>query len=236
MAALAPDIPAVELQIIEMTNAFRGQNALKAVKRNPLLDKAARAYAAYLGRTNQFAHDADGRKPAARAEAAGYASCDIAENLAMAMDSRGFAGPALAKQTVEGWMKSPGHRRNLLAPNVEEIGVAVVRAPDAKPKYITVQLFGLSKSRMITFQIKNVSESSVSYVFGGETHSIGPRYTIRHQSCRSGDITFQIAGDWFGWSKVESRHKAADGQTYVVGPDKNGGIGVSVGTGTAGKK
>ena len=64
----------------------------------------------------------------------------------MNLDSRGFETRALAGEAVQGWKNSPGHRDNLLLPTKTEIGVAVVRAPDKNPKFISVQLFGRPES------------------------------------------------------------------------------------------
>lgn len=234
MTPVTPDVPAVEVQIIEMTNAYRAKHALGVLKRNAMLDKAAREYAEYLSRTKKFSHDADGRLPAARAQSAGYSHCQIAENLALALDSRGFSTEALAKQSVEGWIKSPGHRRNLLAPHVDEIGVAVVRAPDQHPKYISVQLLGRSRSQMYSFRITNAARHSVSYSFGGETHRIDPRYTVRHEACEPGEITFETGGDWIGWNKIKSRYEVSDGQAYILDEDSSGAISVKVQSDVAG--
>lgn len=228
MAAVAPDVPAVEMQIIEMTNAYRAKHSLSSVRRNTMLDKAARDYALYLGRTKQFSHEADGRAPGQRAQSAGYSFCQISENLALAIDSRGFSSEALAKQSVEGWIESPGHRKNLLAPYVSDIGVAVVQAPNEHPKYISVQLFGRPMSAMYEFQITNAAPQSVSYSFAGETHQIGPRYTVRHESCDPGEITFVTESDWLGWNKVESSYWASDGQAYVLTQDESGAIRVKL--------
>ena len=140
--ATLPDLPQTEIAILEMTNAFRTESKLGAVKPNAALTAAARAFAEYLARTGQFAHEADGRQPAQRAEASGYRYCLISENLAMNLDSRGFEARALAREAVEGWKNSPGHRANMLRPTVTEIGVAVARAPDRDPKFISVQVFG----------------------------------------------------------------------------------------------
>ena len=140
--ATLPDLPQTEIAIVEMTNAFRKESRLGEVKPNAALTAAARAFAEYLAKTGKFAHEADGRQPAQRAEAAGYRYCLVAENLAMNLDSRGFETRALARAAVEGWKNSPGHRANMLQPTVTEIGVAVARAPDKDPKFISVQLFG----------------------------------------------------------------------------------------------
>ena len=140
--ATLPDLPQTEMAIVELTNAFRKESRLGEVKPNAALSAAARAFAAYLAKTGKFAHEADGRQPAQRAEAAGYRYCLVAENLAMNLDSRGFETRALASAAVEGWKNSPGHRANMLQRGATEIGVAIARAPDKDPKFISVQLFG----------------------------------------------------------------------------------------------
>ena len=81
--ATLPDLPQTERAIVEMTNAFRRESKLGEVKPNAALTAAARAFAEYLARTGKFAHEADGRQPAQRAEASGYRYCRVAENLAM---------------------------------------------------------------------------------------------------------------------------------------------------------
>ena len=71
MPALTPDIPQVERQVIDMTNAFRKEMRLGPLVTNAKLAAAARAYGAYLARNGAFSHTADGREPSDRAEAAG---------------------------------------------------------------------------------------------------------------------------------------------------------------------
>ena len=102
MAALVPDLPQVEQHIVEMTNQVRQEQKLPALKINAMLAKAARAFARNVAKSGKFSHTADGRTPAQRAESAGYKHCEIAENLAMDQDSRGFD---------TGDSGAPGHRR-----------------------------------------------------------------------------------------------------------------------------
>ena len=78
---------------------------------------------------------------AERARRHGYAWCFIAENIAYQYDSRGFATESLAHGIVEGWKKSAGHRRNLLAREATHTGVAVARS-EKTGYYYAVQLFG----------------------------------------------------------------------------------------------
>ena len=85
----------------------------------------------------------------------------MAENLAWNLNSRGFESRQLAREVVEGWKNSPGHRENLLLRGATEIGVAVVRVPDRNPKFVSVQLFGRPESLKVTFSIQNQSSKAV---------------------------------------------------------------------------
>jgi hypothetical protein len=189
-----PDLPQTEIAIVAMTNAFRKENKLGEVKPNPALAAAARAFAQYLARTDKFAHEADGRQPAERAEAAGYRYCLVAENLALNLDSRGFQTTGLAREVLDGWKTSPGHRANLLEPKVTEIGVAVVRAPDRSPKFISVQLFGQPESFKIEFRVENRVGAAVRYTVGEKTHTLPARAIMTHTGCDPGLLTFENAG------------------------------------------
>lgn len=219
-----PDIPAVEQAVIEMTNSFRAQNRLGQVTANPALTKAARAYAAYLAKTKAFSHTADNRDVGTRANASGYEWCSIGENLAMNLDSRGFETRALARQTVEGWINSPGHKENLLGPHYTEIGVGVVKAPDENPKYITVQVFGRPQSEKFTFQIANSSGVRVSYTFSGETHDLSPSMSVTHTACTPGALAFVKAGT----KKVAATFEAADQTIYTLKGDAKAGLKVEL--------
>lgn len=83
------------------------------------LDQAAAAHSLDMATQNYFAHDSlDGRTPAQRAEAAGYAWRTIGENIA--------AGYPTVQAVVAGWMASDGHCANILNPAFRDIGVACV--------------------------------------------------------------------------------------------------------------
>ena len=112
--------------------------------------------------------------------AQGYRYCLVAENLAMNLDSRGFETRVLARDAVEGWKNSPGHRANMLQPTVTEIGVAVARAPDRDPKFISVQLFGRPEALKVEFRIENRAGQEVRYVLGEETHTLPARAIVTH--------------------------------------------------------
>ena len=216
-----PDLTKTEIAIVELTNAFRRSEKLADVRPNAQLTLAARLFAEYLAKTGQFAHEADGRQPADRAKAAGYAYCVVAENLALNLDSRGFTTAALAGQAVEGWKNSPGHRRNMLLEHVVETGVAVARAPDRDPKFLSVQLFGRPATLTYDVRIENRSSGTVSYTFAGATHAIEPRVVATHTACTPAEITFDRAGNWLTGQKLDARYSARDGSLFAItsGPD-----------------
>ena len=156
-----PDIAKAEIAIVEITNDYRHKNNLGPVKPDTKLTNAARAYATYLAWTGKFAHDADGRQHSERARSAGYQFCYVAENLALNQSSVGFETRDLALRMVEGWINSPGHRRNLLAEHATDTAVAIARAPDKDPKFIAVQLFARPRSLAFKFQISNSTSAPV---------------------------------------------------------------------------
>jgi uncharacterized protein YegP (UPF0339 family) len=214
---MLPDLPQTEIAVVEMTNAFRKENQLGDLKPNPALVAAARAFAEYLAKTGKFAHEADGREPQQRAEAQGYRFCLIAENLAMNLDSRGFESRQLAREAVEGWKASPGHRANMLQAGVTETGVAVVRAPDKDPKFISVQLVGRPESLKVKFSIENRSGGAVRYALGEESHTLPARTIVTHTLCDQGPLSFEKVG-------VGTRFEPRDGDRFTARSGAAGSI------------
>jgi hypothetical protein len=223
MPALLPDVPATEALVIALTNQVRAREKLGSVKPDKALAIAARAYAQYLAKTKTFSHTADGKQPAARASAAGYEFCQVAENLALSENSGGFASQTLATETLEGWLNSPGHRANLLAPNVTDIGVAVAKVPDKDPKYVVVQLFGRPRALSTEFQVSNATKEKVTYALSGAAHTINPGTGVRHTVCEPKRLEFRSAGQ----AALNGQYAAENGKVYTV-REKTGAISIEV--------
>lgn len=202
-----PDLPKTEIAIVEMTNAFRAENRLGAVRINPELNKAAKAYATFLAKSGKFAHEADGRQPSDRTESAGYRHCIVAENLAMNQHSLGFATRDLAFRAVDGWKNSPSHRAAMLNPHVTDIGVGVAQAGDKDPKFLSVQLFGRPESLKFTFKVENRAGAPIVYGFGEKQQTVPSNAWISHTACTPGTVTVQ---------GVTSSFKASDGAVFKV--------------------
>jgi Cysteine-rich secretory protein family len=210
MAVLTPDIAKTEVAIIELTNVFRAEQKLAPVKPNPVLTAAARAYAKFLASSDMFSHTADGRQPSDRVKAAGYTYCRTAENLALNLDSRGFVTAQLARDAVEGWKNSPGHRKNMEAPYVTEIGVGIAKSK-TEEKYLSVQLFGRPLSLQYKFKIINKAGVPVGYRYNGEQQSVGARVIVTHAACDPADVTFDPAA-----AKSANTFPTRDGDTFTL--------------------
>jgi uncharacterized protein YkwD len=137
------DLPQVEKIVVAGTNQFRAGESRVVLRNSPALEKAARDFAEYMAKTGKFDHEVDGTTPATRVKAAGYQYCRIGENIARFYSTHGFTTSDLGRQLVQGWKESPGHRRNMLEPDVIETGVAVVhKRHDGIDDFYAVQLFG----------------------------------------------------------------------------------------------
>ncbi len=135
MRSSAGDDLAVSRNIIERTNASRADAGLPPLSIDPQLTRAAQAYAREMAHDDRFDHTApNGAGVDARAEAAGYTGWEyLAENLATG------AGRPDADAIVARWLDSPDHRRNLLAAELRDAGVA---CHVASSRYWCAQEFG----------------------------------------------------------------------------------------------
>lgn len=225
---ITPDIPKVEVAIVELTNVFRASVKQQSVKIDAALTRAARDYARFLAASTVFSHEADGRRPIDRIKAAGYLPCSTAENLAWMSDSRGFETQDLAVKMVEGWKGSPPHRKNMELPLVTQTGVAVVKAR-SEEKYVAVQLFGRPASLQYKFEIVNNAGRPVAYSIAGQEMQIEPNILVRHTACEPGEVAFQVKRGGLLAKAVTARYPAQDGQVFRLTGNGNGQINVEVG-------
>ncbi len=188
-----PDLARVAELIVQQANAFRKQQGRGPLQTNAKLTAAADYFAKYLARTNKFSHTADGTQPWDRVKKFGYDYAIVAENIAYEYDSAGFTSEALARKLMEGWEQSPGHRKNLLDPDVTEIGVAVARSPETG-YYYAVQDFARPASERQEFKITNDADATIRYQVAGRTYPLPPHYTRTHTLSRPADVTFQWPG------------------------------------------
>jgi hypothetical protein len=217
------DIPATEAAIVETTNAFRKEHGLALLKPNAQLAAAARAYARSLASSGSLTHTANGTTPGSRARGAGYAPCQIAENLAAIYDSGGFTPSSYAKRAVTGWENSPGHRANMLLPGLTDTGIGVARAGN-DPRYVAVQLLGRPEAMRYEFTVANDTAAQQSYTFAGSAETIRPHERIRHRACVPGAVVFDL-----GKGAANARFEVRDGALFTLEADASGGVRVKTG-------
>jgi uncharacterized protein YkwD len=104
-------------RIVDLTNESRREEGLAPLHVDEQLTAAARAKLFDMLKRDYFAHRSpDGRPPWAFMQAAGYRFLMAAENLAKGYESE--------TELQRAWMRSKGHRANILNPRFTEMGVA----------------------------------------------------------------------------------------------------------------
>ncbi|WP_381792217.1 CAP domain-containing protein [Streptomyces niveus] len=105
-------------QVTTLVNSERSKAGCGPVSTSTQLDTAALRHSQDMAAKGYFDHNSpDGKDPGDRITAAGYQWTTYGENIAR--------GQQTAAQVMEGWMKSPGHRANILNCAFKEIGVGV---------------------------------------------------------------------------------------------------------------
>lgn len=122
--------------VIKLTNQARKDANVAILNENPKLKVAAENKAKDMLRMDYFAHiSPEGKTPWDFIVEQGYDYRFAGENLAIDYSD--------VREQHEAWMESFLHRKNILNPEYEEIGVAVVSGKiEGKKTILTVQEFG----------------------------------------------------------------------------------------------
>lgn len=106
-------------RIFELANQDRAEQGLPPLEWDAALARSAQAHAEIMSQEPALSHQyPDEPGLVDRARTAGVHFQIIAENIASGWS---------ADQINNGWMHSPPHRKNLLDPRLDALGVAVVR-------------------------------------------------------------------------------------------------------------
>ncbi|MDE2940226.1 MAG: CAP domain-containing protein [Chloroflexota bacterium] len=114
--------------VIIYTNQARARSGLRPLARHLVLQSSAQGHSDFMAR-HAYSHEGvRGSSPHGRMKELGFSGMMTAENI--------FKYPArrdrkkLAKELVDGWMKSPGHRANILDGKLKYIGVGIAQSGD----------------------------------------------------------------------------------------------------------
>ena len=214
-----PDLDKVRKQIFEGTNTFRKSEKRGKLKVNADLSKAAQSFAEFMADHDKYGHTADGKEPWDRVAQAGYQYCIVLENIAYEYNSEGFTTGGLSETLVKAWENSPPHRKNMLDPDVSEIGVGVVRSSKTG-RFYAVQDYGRPKSAVVTFKIANKTKGDIKYTIDGKEFTLARGFTETHEDCRPPELKFEWPDGAEATKAAKETWHPTAGAEYIV--RKNG--------------
>ena len=128
----ASDVAAIEKSVHQQINEYRQKKGLPALKLNANVSAIAREHSKKMA-DKQVAFGHNGSKSRYQKISKLIRWRGVAENVAY---NQGYGDPG--KSAVDGWIKSPGHQRNMVGKyDVTGIGVA----KNSKGEYYFTQLF-----------------------------------------------------------------------------------------------
>ena len=120
-------------QVVALVNQERAKAGCSALTVNDKLTAAAQNHSQDMASHSNMSHTgSDGSDPGRRITRAGYNWSTYGENVAY-----GYNSP---EQVMNGWMNSPGHKKNILNCAFKEIGVGL-----AQPNSYWTQAFGATR-------------------------------------------------------------------------------------------
>lgn len=128
-------IDALEAQMLTRLNALRLRRGLTLLRVSPGLSSAARYHTQDMARNGFCGHDSANGTPFFTrisrfyGRGRGWGTWSAAENV-LCHHRRLTAAAALGE-----WLKSPGHRANLLAPHWRDVGLSALYADDAPGEF-----------------------------------------------------------------------------------------------------
>lgn len=115
------EVAAMERRLFQQINEIRIAHALTPLEQNKDLDRIARGFSFRMNRFGFFGHsDHAGNDVADRLRASNIQFSLVAENIAKNIN---FSDPV--ETAIDGWLKSEGHRANILTADFCETGVGI---------------------------------------------------------------------------------------------------------------
>lgn len=111
----------------DLINTYRREKGLKPLALNAKLSEAAKEHSRDLAKWDRISHyGSDGSNPWDRVKRTGYPAKVAAENVGTGQIDFG--------EVLKGWKDSPGHNKNLLLSDANEMGLALVQDPKSEFK------------------------------------------------------------------------------------------------------
>jgi uncharacterized protein YkwD len=118
-----------------LINRYREQKGLRPLRLSSKLTQAAQAHSADLAKNDRISHyGSDGSDTWDRVRRTGYRAKMTAENVG--------TGQRTLAEVFRGWQNSRDHNANLLLPDAEEMGIAMVHNPNSQFKTFWTLVIG----------------------------------------------------------------------------------------------
>ncbi len=197
----------IEPQILREANRAREAQGFQRLEADEVLARVARSYSRLMAEREFFSHHAPiaGMEDLTqRVQAVGGCFDGLGENIAMHPSAR-----ASARDFMDGWLASPGHRANILTPEWEVSGVGVF-ATDSGQVFAT-QLFGIPAALTLR-DLRLQARPATWYVVRvdmhvGAGHSLGA--FVRNRFTTSADA------DARGRARLECEVPACPGHHHI---------------------
>jgi uncharacterized protein YkwD len=165
-APAPPDLNNDEDALIKLTNVERRRASLALFIPDPALMHMAREHSRSMARLQQLSHTIEGRSFSVRLNESGYQSMAAGENVA--------EGQVDATEAVQDWMRSPGHRTNIMNGQYSHIGVAVSVSKSGRRFYTQVFARPLPQANSSVahrgFRCPSCHDRSMPLTKGQESH------------------------------------------------------------------
>lgn len=122
-------------QAQQLVNDYRVQKGLRPLRLNAKLSEAAYKHSTDLSKSDRISHyGSDGSDTWDRVRRTGYTAKVTAENVG--------TGQRTIGEVFKGWQNSRDHNTNLLLPDAEEMGIAMVYSPGTQFKTFWTLVLG----------------------------------------------------------------------------------------------
>ena len=207
LSGIAPE------QLIGLTNKERQTAGLSLLNTNELLAQAARLKAEAILETNTFGHTIDDKKFSAWIREAGYDYSYVGENLAIDfLTSEGI---------LEAWNNSPLHKKNLLNPYYQEVGVATLNGKfQGQDTTVVVEIFG-SPAIALTTPLKEKLESNyiAPDITPKEINLFNPDLTDAQNLFTNAIINLELASPKNELTFLADNYPSEKANTFIIQTD-----------------
>lgn len=124
---------------LQYLNEFRNQNNLSSLAWDPKVFEVTRPHTQSMGRIGKISHDGfDHRADMLEKSFFVYQS---AENVAYFSTWDNVDASRVARKLTDQWINSPGHRRNMLLPNLTHVGISILKIKKENDYFYGTQFF-----------------------------------------------------------------------------------------------